>query len=75
MPEAVDAFDHDGRPTPGLIVALLIALTGLCCALVGFAANQTTFIVTGSIVGVSGCIAVNGLAEAMIRWRLRSTEP
>jgi NAD/NADP transhydrogenase beta subunit len=69
MEEATDGLGERGEPMAGLVVALTIALAGFCCALIGFVVDDTTSIVAGLVVGASGSIAVNGLANSAERWR------
>jgi NAD/NADP transhydrogenase beta subunit len=68
-----EAFEDYSQPLPGLAVALTIALAGFSCALIGLALDRPLLIITGIIVGASGSMAVNGLADAVRRRRRRAT--
>jgi hypothetical protein len=66
MAEATTTVGECGVPLVRLGTALIIALVGFFVAVMGFAMDNTTM-----IVGGSGSIAVNGLANAVNRWRRR----
>ena len=50
-----------------VVISLLNAFTGLSAAATGIALNNTALIVAGMIVGASGSILTNLMAEAMNR--------
>jgi NAD(P) transhydrogenase subunit beta len=50
-----------------VVISLLNALTGLSAAATGIALNNTALIVAGTLVGASGSILTNLMAEAMNR--------
>ena len=50
-----------------VVISLLNALTGLSAAATGIALNNTSLIVAGMIVGASGSILTNLMAQAMNR--------
>src|SRR5207249_6436164 len=50
-----------------VVISLLNAFTGLSAAATGIALNNTAMIVAGMIVGASGSILTNLMAEAMNR--------
>ena len=50
-----------------VVISLLNAFTGLCAAAAGIALDNTALIVAGMLVGASGSILTNLMAEAMNR--------
>src|SRR5207253_3594193 len=50
-----------------VVISLLNAFTGLSAGLTGIALNNTALIVAGMIVGASGTILTNLMAQAMNR--------
>jgi NAD/NADP transhydrogenase beta subunit len=72
MAEATTRAANAARPWC-LCIALLIVLVGLSLAVTGLVLEDTTMIVTGVIAGGGGSIAASTLANAVNRWRRRSS--
>jgi hypothetical protein len=64
MTEATTTVGDCGAPLARLGMALIVALVGFLVAVMGFVVDNAPMIVVGMIVGGSGSMAVNWLANA-----------
>jgi NAD/NADP transhydrogenase beta subunit len=65
MAETTTTVGECGVPLARLGVALIVALVGFLVAVMGFVVDNAPTIVVGMLVGGSGSVAVNWLANAV----------
>jgi NAD/NADP transhydrogenase beta subunit len=65
MAEATTTVGDRGAPLARLGMALIVALVGFLGAVIGFVVDNAPMIVVGMLVGGSGSVAVNWLANAV----------
>jgi NAD/NADP transhydrogenase beta subunit len=65
MAETTTTVGECGVPLARLGMALIVALVGFLVAVMGFVVDNAPMIVVGMLVGGSGSVAVNWLANAV----------
>jgi NAD/NADP transhydrogenase beta subunit len=65
MAETTTTVGECGVPLARLGMALIVALVGFLGAVIGFVVDNAPMIVVGMLVGGSGSVAVNWLANAV----------
>lgn len=65
MAETTTTVGECGVPLAHLGMALIVALVGFLVAVMGFVVDNAPMIVVGMLVGGSGSVAVNWLANAV----------
>jgi len=65
MAETTTTVGECGVPLARLGIALIVALVGFLVAVMGFVVDNAPMILVGMLVGGSGSVAVNWLANAV----------